>query len=158
MELIKKYRLVIAAVLPIMILVLIRSAGTNHFKNDTKRWAEPSVTRSNTINAEQAGSLAGKKLTINLDKDVHENGQIIRDALNIPAYSIISKKYLNKIRNHKGPVLLYSSESALSARIWMVLSQMGCTNIYILTTNSDNEVLKYKFRPDTLPGPESLEL
>jgi len=154
MELIKKYRIVIAVVLPILILVLIRSLGVNHFKNDSKRWAEPSVKQLNTINSEQVGTLSGKKLIINLDKDTSGIREITADALNIPADSVLSKKYFKIIKNHNGPVLLFSSETSVSARIWMILSQMGFNNTYILTKNKDNEVFKYKFRPDTLPAPE----
>jgi len=150
MELLKKYRLVIAVVLPILILVLIRSLSVNHFKNDAKIWAEPSVKQSNRMTIEQVRSLIGKNLIINLDKDVSRISELTSDAQNIPADSILSKKQLIMIMKHDGPVLLYSSEPGLSARIWMILSQMGCRNIYILTKNSDNEVFKYKFRPDTL--------
>ena len=154
MDLIKKYKVVITIVLIILILVCMRSLDVNHFKNDAKRWAEPSVTRSNTINIEKSGRLSGKKLFINLDKDDSGIREITNDAQNIPADSVLSKKYFKIIREHDGTVLLFSSETAVSARIWMVLSQMGCMNIYILTNNEDNEVFKYKFRPDTFPGPE----
>ena len=80
--------------------------------------------------------------------------EITSDALFIAADSILSKNNLSIIRKHDGPVLLVSSETAVSARIWMVLSQMGYKNIYILTNDADSEVLKYKFRPDTLVRPE----
>lgn len=154
MEIIKKYKEVITVVLIVLILVLIRSLGVNHFKNDAKRWAEPSVKQSNTINIEQYSTLSGRKLIINLDKDVSGVSQITMDVQNIPADSVLSKKYLKIIRKHDGPILLLSLETSVSARIWMVLSQMGYDNTYILTNNTDNEVFKYKFRPDTLPGPE----
>ncbi len=85
-----------------------------------------------------------------MDKDFKPVSEITGDVQNITADSILSKKYVNTILKHDGPVLLSSSEPGLSARIWMILSQMGCTNIYILTKNTDNEVFKYKFRPDTL--------
>ena len=149
MELIKKYRLVIAVVLPILILVLLRSLGVNHFKNNVKRWAEPSVKQSNTIDIKQSDALSGKKLIINLDNDVIGIREISADAQNIPADSVLTKKYFKIIRKHDGPVLLFSSQPSVSARIWMILSQMGF-NTYILTNNKDNEVFKYKFRPDTL--------
>ena len=150
MDLIKKYRLVIAVVLPILILVLLRSLGVNHFKNNVKRWAEPSVKQSNTIDIKQSDALSGKKLIINLDNDVIGIREISADALNIPADSVLTKKYFKIIRKHDGPVLLFSSQPSVSARIWMILSQMGFKNTYILTNNKDNEVFKYKFRPDTL--------
>ena len=154
MELINKYKVVIAVVLPILILVLIRSLGANHFKSDVKRWAEPSVMRSNIITGEQIGTLSGEKLIINLGEEGCGINEMTRDALHIPADSLFSKNNLNTIRKHDGPILLFSSEKAVSARIWMVLSQMGYKNIFILTNDVDNEVFKYKFRPDTLVRPE----
>ena len=150
MELIKKNKIVIAIVLIVLVLVFIRSTGIYHFKNDAKRLAGPSLEQSNTITREQASRLTGKNLIINMDKDFKPVSEITGDVQNITADSILSKKYVNTILKHDGPVLLSSSESGLSARIWMILSQMGCTNIYILTKNTDNEVFKYKFRPDTL--------
>jgi hypothetical protein len=154
MKVINKYKVIIAVVLPILILVLIRSFGANHFKSDAKRWAEPSVLRSNIITGDQFGTLTGDKLIINLGKAVSGIYNMNIDELNIPADSILSKNHLKTIRKHDGPVLLFSSETAVSSRIWMVLSQMGYQNIFILANDSDNEVLKYKFQPDTLVRPE----
>jgi hypothetical protein len=150
MEIIKNNKAGFGIVLVILILVFIRSFSMNHFRNDAKKWAEPSVKLSNRITIEKAGSLKGKILIINLDKDVNPSLSTITDAKNIPPDSILSKYYFTKIAKHDGPVLLFSSESGISARIWMMLSQMGCKNIYILTNKADNEVFKYKFRSDTL--------
>lgn len=154
MELLNKYKIVIAVVLPILILVLIRSFGANHFKGDAKRWAEPSVMRSNIITRDQTGTLSGEKLIINLSEESSGINNLSMNSLNIPADSILSKNNLNRIRNHNGPMLLFSTRTAVSVRVWMILSQMGYKNIFILTDNADNEVLKYKFRPDTLVKPE----
>ena len=51
-------------------------------------------------------------------------------------------------------MILVSSENAISARVWMILSQIGIKNIFILPEEKDFEVLKNKFRPDTLSAPE----
>jgi len=150
MELIRNNKAGIAIVLAILILVLIRSSGLNHFKNDAKKWAEPSVKQSNRITLEQAGSLKGKNLIINLDKGTRPVAELPGDVQNIPADSVLIRSHVSVILKHDGPVMLFSSDPGLSARIWMILSQMGCRNIYILTNSSDNEVFKYKFRPDTL--------
>ncbi len=154
MELIKKYRLIIAVVLPILILVLIKALVTTHFKSDVKKWAEPSVTRSNIITEKKAGLLAGEKLILNLDKKVRKNNGIQNDTLFVSPDSVLNKNYLNTIRKHNGPVLIFSSEISVSSRIWMILSQMGYMNIFILTNDTDNELFKNKFRPDTLVRPE----
>jgi hypothetical protein len=58
------------------------------------------------------------------------------------------------MKNNDGPVLLNSSEEAVSARVWMILSQLGHSNIYIVTDDPEIEVMKNKFRPDTLIRPE----
>jgi hypothetical protein len=154
MEFIKRYKVVIAVVLPLLILVLIRSLGTNHFKTDAIKWAQPSVLRSNIISLDKAVSLPGNKLFINL---VGKNGVIVTPgmkSINISADSILNKKVLHSIKNNDGPVLLYSSEEGISARVWMLLSQLGQRNIYIVSDDPENEVMKNKFRPDTLIRPE----
>lgn len=71
---------------------------------------------------------------------------------NVASDSLLTRESVKSIRSHSGPVLIYSADPALSARFWMLLSQMGCRNIYILTNNPDNEVLKYRLQQDTLPG------
>ena len=149
-----KYRVVIAVVLPILILVMIRSFGANHFQSDSKKWAEPSLNQSNIVSEEQIRTMSGEKLIINLGSEVSGISDMTTEEVYISPDSVLSKIYLNKIRDHKGPVLLYSPDQALSARIWMVISQMGCRNIYILTYNADNEAFKNEFRPDTNAGPE----
>ena len=154
MNVINKYKVVLAIVLPILILVIIRSFGSNHFKSDAKKWAEPSVKQSNIITVEQINNLSAEKLIINLGEAGSGLKEITSDVLFIAADSILCKNNLSIIRKHDGPVLLVSSETAVSARIWMILSQMGYKNIYILTNYADNEALKYKFRPDTLVRPE----
>ena len=154
MKIIKEYKVVIIIVLPILILVLIRSFGTGYFKTDAVKWAEPSVLRSNIISFDKAVSLPGNKLFVNI---LGEDGAIITPgmkSINIPADSILNKKVLHSVKNNNGPVLLHSSEEAVSARVWMILSQLGHSNIYIVSDDPENEVMKNKFRPDTLIRPE----
>jgi hypothetical protein len=150
MELLKKFKVVIALVLIVLILIVVRSTGKNHFRNDAKKWAETSFRRANTMNPEQAKLLKGNILIINLDKNTNPVLEIAGNIKNIPADSILSRVNIKTIlKNDASQVLLYSSEPALSARVWMILSQMGCKNLYILTSDTDNEVLKYKFVPDS---------
>ena len=150
MELIKKNKVVIVTFIILLVLIIIRSSGLNHFRNDAKKWAEPSVRKSNRITLKQAESLSEKSLIINLDKGGSHLRELTGEIQNIPADSVLSKNHIAYIMKHDGPVLLFSLEPGLSARIWMIISQMGFRNIYIITDSIDNEVLKYKFRPDTL--------
>lgn len=149
MDLVKKYKAVIIVVLPVLILVLIRSLGSNHFKTDAKKWAEPSVLQSNIITTEKYGSLSGNILIIHLDEKKIANTGIKGNEIEIVPDAILQSENLKKIKKNDGPVLLFSADPAISSRIWMVLSQLGCKNIFILTKEADNEVLKYKFHPET---------
>jgi len=151
MELFKRFKVVITLVLIVLILVVFRSTGINHFRNDAKKWAETSFRHANTIDPEQAKLLKGKSLIINLDKNTKLPLDIAGDLMDIPADSVLSRINIKTILNHNaGPVLLFSEEKGLSSRVWMILSQMGCKNLFILTSDTDNEVFKYKFRPDTM--------
>ena len=92
MKIIKEYKVVILIVLPVLILVLIRSFGTGYFKTDAVKWAEPSVLRSNIISFDKAVSLPGNKLFVNI---LGEDGIVITPgmkSINIPADSILDKK------------------------------------------------------------------
>jgi 3-mercaptopyruvate sulfurtransferase SseA len=50
---------------------------------------------------------------------------------------ILENENLTIIRKNRGPVILFSDDSSVSARIWLVLSEMGMKNIYILQNESD---------------------
>jgi hypothetical protein len=153
MNLIKRYKIVFAFVLPVLILMALRTFSRESFKYDAKKWAEPSFDLSNVINAEGLAALEGEKLILYLDKNRPEIGSSI-SGIHISPDSLLNSNYLKKIRNHKGPVLLYSADPALSARLWMVISQTGCRNLYILASGNNNEVFKSEFRPDTMVVPE----
>lgn len=150
MNLIKKYWSVIIVIIPIIILVVIRSTGTGHFRNDARMWMEPSINKSNIITKEQLPGLSDKYLIINVDNEPCSIPNLTGKIENISGDSVLGKFCRMKIRNHKGPVLLYSADAGISARIWMILSQLGLKNVLILTNNADNEVLKFNFKPDSL--------
>ena len=150
-EIIKKNKEVIIIILILLVLIVVRSTGRNHFKNDLTKWAESSIRQSDIIVTEKLGLPDGKILVINMDKDISRLKKNNYELWNIPADSILIINYLNPIMKHDGPVLLFSSNPGVSARVWMLLSQMGRKKLYILSDKADNEVLKYKFKPDSLP-------
>lgn len=143
-------------VIPVLILVIIRSVSTNHFKPDAPRLAEPSATGSNLISNDEIVSLSGEILLINLSEVKADIAEIVTETevLNITPDAILEKSGFKKIASHKGSVVLYSSDVSVASRMWMFLSQMGIKNLYILTNDKNNESFKNKFRPDTLTRPE----
>lgn len=151
MEIIKKFKAVILVLLVVIVLVILRTSG-NHFKPDAGKWAAPSADGSNMITREQIIDLKGDLFIITLDKPESSSG--LSDATNILPASLLESENLKKIRKNKGPVILYSEDPSVSAGTWMVLSQMGIKNLYILSESPDNEILRNEFQPDTISRPE----
>jgi len=154
MELLKKYKIILLIVIPVIILVLIRAFSTNHFMNDARKLAEPSYTGANIITPEKLSQLPGEKLLVILGKETKSITFQTDKRITISTDSIMVKENLRTLKNHEGLVLLWSSDNAVTVRIWMLLSQMGIRKLYILSEVSEPEVLKYEFRPDTTARPE----
>ena len=136
---IKQYGVVLAIILPIMVLILFTSIGPYHFKSDVKKQVETSFLHSNVISFDQINGIQGNKLIINLNRESSLPVGTKNTAIDIPADSVLNKSILKNIISHKGPVLLYADDLALTSRMWMILSQLGCSNIFILTKDPDNE-------------------
>jgi hypothetical protein len=154
MKIVKKYIIVIAIALPVLILITVKTFNATGFKYDAKRWSGPSFNGSNLVSISGLSTIQGNKLIVILDNGGGKEFDKSIVTVSIPPDDILERKNLKLIREHKGPVLLYSADPSLSSRIWMIISQTGVKDIYILTDSKDNEILKYKFRPDTIARPE----
>ncbi|HEX2969034.1 MAG TPA: hypothetical protein VHO46_07990 [Bacteroidales bacterium] len=153
MKIIGKFKEVIGIIVIILILVVVRLSGKG-FMPDAEKWALPSLNRSNIVNIEEAEALKGEKFVIYLD-DEGTKFPPFQSSVNIKPSSITDKGNIRMIRKNNGPVLLYSADPSVSAGVWMVLSQMGIKNLYILSDSKDDEVIKNEFRPDSTIRPES---
>jgi len=154
MDYLKKYKIILLIVIPVIILVLIRAFSTNHFRNDARKLAEPTFSKSNIITSDKLSQLEGEKLLIILGKETRSIAAQTDKTITISPDSILIKENIKILKNHDGPVLLRASDNAVSVRIWMLLSQMGIRKLFIVSEESEPEVLKYKFRPDTAARPE----
>jgi len=152
----KQLKFALMILIPVVILVIIRSVSTNHFQPDAKKLAEPSVLRSNLISDEEMAAISGKILLINMGEinsvspGIGSNTEI----LNITTDEILKKPIIRKLKGFNGKVILASPDESVAPRMWMLLSQMGIDNLFILTADKENESFKNKFRPDTLTRPE----
>jgi len=156
MKILKQYRIAIVILIPVLILVIIRSTSTSHFKPDAKKLAEPSVMRSNLISKEEMSSISGEIVLIKVG-DIKAEGIVTgsnTEVLNITPEAVLEKPIIKKLSGFNGIIVLVSPDESVSARMWMFLSQMGIKNLYILTNDKENESFKNKFRPDTLTRPE----
>jgi hypothetical protein len=139
MKFIKRYWLVLSITLLAVILVLIRTYSHN-FRYDAVRWAEPSALRSNILTKDQIPGMSSHLLLITLGSEAPAIGQLQDKILKLNPESVLEKNNISLIRKNKGPVILYSDDNSVSARVWMVLSEMGIKNIFILQ-NDNKDVL-----------------
>jgi hypothetical protein len=153
MQSLKKYITVIIIVLPLIVAVVIRGTGTGHFRYDAERWAEPTFGGANIITPGGLSQLRGDIMVLNFSGDP-DNPPVAKNQIAISPDSLLSKEMIRKIGRNKGAVVLWSDDDAIAARVWMVLSQTGITDLYILSLDTLKETLKEKFRADTLISPE----
>jgi hypothetical protein len=154
MRIVKQYWLVFSIFLLVSLLVLIRTFSQKNFRYDAVKWAEPSAIGSNILTEDQVSELNGKKLLVSLGNEASVSKQFQDITLRMSPESILDKENFNRIRRNKGPVILSSDYSSVSAKTWMVLSEMGLKNIYVLSNRSDYEIRETKFRTDSAIRPE----
>jgi hypothetical protein len=148
MKFIRPYMLIILLVVPIALFVALRAFNPVRFESDAVKQAGPSVNHENYLTFTELVYPADR-LIIDLTKSGSYLDLLPRGALHIPAASILDKDNLKLIRKNKLPLVIASDNPGEAARIWMLLSQMGVEPIFILRDSTDNEVLKYEFRPDS---------
>lgn len=146
---IQKNKIPLIILVPLLALIIYRSAGTNQFKPDAGKWADQTFKLNNYITADQAGTIPGELLTIDLDEGEEKIYGSFKNVVRISQDSVLVKRNLQLIRKHKGPVLLMAGQGSVSAGTWMILSQMGIKNVYILSQGAEIEKFKHKFLPDS---------
>ena len=156
MKFVNKYKTLIIITIVTIILVLFRTFSIGHFKSDARVMAQPSVNHSVIVSDKQLSTMAGDIMFLKLDRNESLMKDMTGKVFTVSVDSVLEKRNLRKIIDHKGPVVLLSSDKAVSARIWMIISQLGRHDLFILTDDPDNEVFKSTFRPDTLNSPENV--
>ena len=139
MKFLRQYWLILSIIMLAVILVLIRTYCHN-FRYDAVRWAEPSVHGTNILTKDQIVAMNSDILLITLGNEDPAIENLQDKTLKLNPESIIEKPNLSLIKKNQGPVILFSDDNSVSARVWMVLSETGIRNVYILRDDSKNEV------------------
>ena len=137
MKFLKQYRIILAVFLLVLTLVMIRTISPGNFKYDAVKWADPSATGSNIINEVQMDAMNGNKLLVDLGNEPVSISRFRDTSIRTDPGSILDKPYINLIRKNKGPVILYSEKIDEAAKVWMILSEMGIKDLYILAGSAD---------------------
>jgi hypothetical protein len=150
MEIFKQFRLFSAIFILLLIAVLYRSFTHSVFRYDAAKMALPSLHGENIITEEQIALLEDKAFIIDIGCSDSVRVKSLKSICKISPDSIAEKRYTEKLLRHKGPIILLSSDNSISAKIWMLLSQKGIRNIFILSDKKEFEVLKYNLNPGSL--------
>lgn len=132
MKTVIEYKYVLAAVAVLAVLVLIRTLNPGIFRYDAVKWAEPSVTGGNIVSPDNLQAIGNDILFVILDADCQVPDMAGAVRLATSPGDLLRGENLRKIRKNKGPVVLCSEDISVSSRVWMVLSETGIRELYIL--------------------------
>ena len=152
MEWMKQYRAAVIAGSLVLLLVLLRLSGWNHFRKTAGDLQNEATNLANIISLNDNQ----KNLPV-IDirsKDLYSAGHP-DGAINIPMYNLLSRDNRKFLKNNKSGIILFSDDYALLSRAWSLLSQMGYKNIFIAGASIEtDEVLKFIFRSDSTVMPQ----
>jgi len=115
----------------LLTLIVVKGITHNHFRNNAEKWSEKSFDRSNLIDLKGLQTFKADILLINLNSKEQIQSKNITATLDIEPDQILENSNFRTIHDHKGIIVLASDDQAVSARIWMLLSQMGIKQLYI---------------------------
>ena len=137
MKYLKQYWTILAVFLILIIMVLIRTINPNNFRYDAVKWAKPSATGSNIIDEVHLDAISGKRLLIDLGTEPVSGSRFSNITVRMDPGSILDKPNMRLIRKNNGPVILYSENISDAAKIWMILSEMGIKDLFILSESEN---------------------
>jgi hypothetical protein len=132
MKTLKRYKYVLAAAVIVAALAVVRAFNPGIFRYDAVKWADQSVSGKNIVTPEKLSSFGDNILLVMLDADFKLPDIQGAGILKADPGELLARDNMRKIRRNKGPVVLCSSDISVPARVWMVLSETGIRELYIL--------------------------
>lgn len=132
MKTLKKYRYILVAVIVLSVLTAVRALNPAIFRYDAVKWAATSVAGENMITADRLASAGDGILLVKLDADCKAPEITGAAILTADPRDLLSGVNIKRIRQNKGPVVLCSGDASVSARVWMILSETGIRDLYVL--------------------------
>lgn len=149
MDKLKNLWLVILIVGILLILVIVRNSDSNIFRKDIKTAVEAAQNKSNLLSLEQVRQLKSTWLVLNVGNENLPDSLRVEHSISIPFENLLEEANRKILEEVDGDLILYSSDAATASKAWVILNQLGFTNVFILNTKVGSEELKYKFQPDT---------
>ena len=152
----KKFKdlgLVFVLLLIVAGLVILRSAGENHFKENAT-WVIEAVN-SGRVFVTPADLKQKDYFIIGLNEPdtpaKFQNSKLIQ-------FSDLGNEItIQQLKTAGKKILIVSEDPGLASRAWVFLNQSGVKELYILTDSDSPEMQRYPFRPDTTAALKSEE-
>lgn len=154
-EYFKKYKLIVILLLTLVVLVVIRLAFSDLFKQGAEKNALPALTELNVMQPSNPKFLADKSLIVYIDMP-SQRFSSHQNFIEINSSELFNKTNLKEMKKNDR-VILISDDASLTVRCWMLLAQKGVKNLFVYLTG-DEEDFKNQFQPDTTVRAEELEL
>lgn len=154
MNKIKNLAFVIIILFIISVLVIARSNKQNLFKQDVETVFTSAHDDKNTITFSQLKNKEANYRIVDLNTPESFITKRFNSLIHIPFNELLKKENQKQLKEIKDTLILFSENISTSSKAWVILNQLGYSNVYILETEENNEVFKFKFQPDTIVGLE----
>jgi hypothetical protein len=147
MKQLKSLGLIILFLAVVLVLIVVRLLDKDLFKQEAGLAIEQSVAGGNLITSAELKK-SDDFLFVNLSTDAADP-ESYENSVTISFEHILASENQNLIKGVQSKIVLYSEDNSDATKAWVILNQMGFKNIFLLETEENGEVLKYKFQPDT---------
>ena len=146
MEKIKSLKIVLLVLFVVAILVIVRTTNKNRFKQDAQNAVETVVSDNLLVTTNDLKKNENQYLVVVLDET---ESLPYKNSLKINFDKLLEDSSLQKLKETKSKILLASTDNSKAVKAWVILNQLAYKNVFVLTSEENPEVLKYKFQPDT---------
>jgi rhodanese-related sulfurtransferase len=147
MKKIKGIGFIFIFILGLMVLVVLRAANRNLFKRDANVAVE--AAKSNRVLQSEYEANKNRYFIIDFRSEEIFRANPYQNSVHIPFQNLLDEENLESIKKVKTEILLVASDPGISAKAWVILNQLSFDNVYLLS-ETEGEVLKYRFQPDTM--------
>jgi len=139
------------------VLVISRIFNPNLFKRETQAAIENALNTGFVISEDQLKTKNNPYLLVDLNHTTVVSQDNPENSVHIPFEKLLDKTSQDILKNNNGEIVLVATDNTTSSKAWVILNQLGYKNVIILEKKQNQEVLKYKFQPDTIIRLESVQ-
>jgi hypothetical protein len=146
MNLLKNLKIIILVIAVLLILIIIRYADRNVFRENPETAVALTRDNSNLISLSRLRESGTSYLLIELGSELRYDSL---HSIQMPFEKLLDKPNREILDQAKGKLILFSDDPGTAEKAWIILNQLGYKNLFILALEENPGELKYKFQSDT---------